>query len=624
MSSMLAQSVSLIALPCLLSAAAGAQGFVALTAPLGVPSVPHSTTDNGAGVAVADFDGDGDLDLVVAPASGQAFAMFRNDGGMHFTDVSAASGLGTLTVPRCVVVADVDNDGDQDLFVGRHLQPPRLFVNDGAGHFTDQAVARGLVGADDTYAATFGDYDRDGWLDLYLGNHFNAAGSGPAANRLYHNLGNGVFADVTVGAGLTTVRATQAAAFFDFDEDGWPDLLEVNDRGTVFGANELWRNDGDGTFSPVAAQYGAAAAIDGMGIDFVDVFNDGGVDFFCTDDPVDHLFQLWNPGSGSYTNATATYGLQGGATGWACNFLDYDNDGWQDLHVVHQTFPNFMLRNPGAAAAAQVPWPNTTGALGLGLLYPQFTAAIGDFDDDGRLDIVQRFSSASTPPAPVGLALYRNQVAAGNWLRFRTEGTVGNRDGLGARIEVQTGTRRQRQWVRSGVGYVSSSDRRVHFGLGTAASADRVTVTWPSGQRQYLTNVPANQTVLLREPRLTVAGPVPVGGSTTLTASLPGDHGLDYLMVMALSANVGIPLPDGAVIPIDYDILTAATLGPNVLLPGSVGVLDANGAASSAVNIPPFPFLSGWTLYATILTLDQPAFPYARTVMAKALPVPIL
>jgi hypothetical protein len=362
-----------------------------------------------------------------------------------------------------------------------------------------------------------------------------------------------------------------------------------------------------------------------MGFDFADAFADGGVDYYCTDLP-HQLFQHWEAALGSYANATWIYGLQGGGgSGWACHFLDFDNDAWQDLFVVMENVPNLLFRNPALPAAAQVPWPNVANTQGLAQAFRQYAAVTADFDDDGRVDVLQRFHvGGGWPQAPVGLALFRNQVAGGNWLRFVTEGTSSNRDGFGTRIEVTTGAHHQRQWVRSGTGYAGGADRRVHFGLGTATSVDRVTLTWPSGQRQFLTGVPANQTLRVVEPRMTVAGPAPVGGSTTITATIPGDEGLQYLMVLSITANQGLTLPNGAVVPVDFDGLTALTMAPgNPVLPGSVGVLDAAGVATSAMNVPPLAFLSGLTVYAGMMTFDAPSFPWVRTVIAARVPVSI-
>ncbi|HEB53418.1 MAG TPA: CRTAC1 family protein [bacterium] len=406
----------------------------------------------------------------------------------------------------------------------------------------------------------------------------------------------------------------------DFDEDGWPDLMEVNDKGSVVLPNDLYRNNGNGTFTSVAAQYGAQIGIHGMSIDFTDAFNDGGVDYYCTDLPPDHLFQVWDPTLGSYFQAQAMFGVEGGDLGWAAHFLDYDNDGWQDLHVVQDQAPNLLFHNPGTPVSAGVAWPDMAPALGIDFAYRQYTTGTADFDDDGQVDILHRFEQGPAWLAyPDGVLITQNLTSNNNWLKFDLEGTVSNRDALGTRIEVTTGTHRQRQWVRNGAGYISGSDPRVHFGLGTATVVDQVDITWPSGQVQHLTNVAPNQILVLQEPHLEIAGAVVAGGApTTLQGAFPGDDGLLYLMFLA-NSDVPLPLPDGTVLPLLPDALTSYTLTPgNVMLPNSVGIVGPGGAVSSPLSMPAIPGLPGLTLYASAVTLDMPTFPWVRTVFPQA------
>ncbi|MCK5945474.1 MAG: VCBS repeat-containing protein, partial [Planctomycetes bacterium] len=279
-------------------------------------------------------------------------------------------------------------------------------------------MARGIVHADDNYAASFGDFDRDGWLDLYVGNRLDHNFTTAGPNRLYRNTGNGNFVDVTATAGVAGNGLTFVVVFMDFDEDGWPDLLEIRDKGTVAVPNELFRNNGDGTFTAVGPLYGANIPVDGMGCDFLDAFNDGGVDFFCTDGSPANLFQVWDPVGGTYTDATVTFGLQGSGVTWACNFLDYDNDGWQDLFTVEENAPNHLYRNPGAPVGAAQPWPDLGVTLGLGQPLAQFCASTGDFDDDGDIDIFNRFNLGGLL-APNGVDLMSNVTPGGNWIKFR-------------------------------------------------------------------------------------------------------------------------------------------------------------------------------------------------------------
>tara|TARA_R110002096_G_scaffold400674_1_gene597319 strand:- start:5061 stop:6935 length:1875 start_codon:yes stop_codon:yes gene_type:complete len=612
----------LAAMTAALSCATAQAPFTEILGPQALPTVAWSTAFYGSGMATADFDGDTDIDIIVAPGFGGTFQMLRNDGAMTFTDVSATAGLGSHASPHAIEAADVDNDGDKDLYVGGSLTPARLYINNGAGVFTEEAATRGLLHSDDNFSASFGDFDRDGWIDLYLGNRHAANGIAAGANRLYRNTGNGHFVDVTATANCAGNSLTLVATFMDFDEDGWPDLFEVSEKPTLM-PNELYRNNGDGTFTPVAALYGANMAIRGMGVDFADAFNDGGIDFYCTDRQPSHLFQVWDPQTQFYNQHAATFGLQGGQVGWGCGFFDYNNDGWQDLYVVEESTPNNLFRNPGTNFAASSTWPDMAPALDVNQIYSQYTFSLADFDDDGNVDILQRWHAGGLL-APNGIGLYQNNSNGGNWIKFRTIGRVSNRDGIGARIEVENGPRRQRQYVRSGIGYLGGSDQRVHFGLGSFPQADHVTITWPSGQRQHLTNVAANQVVDVVEPTLTAAGPAPLGGSATATLSVPGDEGLPYLMVLSFSATNGIPLGNGDVLPIDFDALTQITLNPfNPIFVGSIGTLDGAGLATATLNVPPVPLLAGLTVFVGAVTTDAPTFPIARTTLVNAVAISI-
>jgi hypothetical protein len=608
-----------------LSSDLSAQGFVSLTAPLGISGVIGASGYGGSGQCVADFDGDGDLDVVVSVPSGLPYQYFRNDGGLMFTDLSATSGLGLSGDIFGMQAADIDNDGDQDIFVTQEFGPMQLFINSGNGTFTDEATARGLTWSHESYGASFGDYDRDGWLDLYVANRCLAGCSGQSnPNFLFRNAGNGYFVDVTSAAGVGGVGATLCTVFWDYNEDNWPDLIEVNDKGSIGGApNEVYRNNGNGTFTAVGALLDANNAIWGMAFDFCDVFNDGGGDYYCSDIPLDHLFQQWKPALNKYSDDTVLYGLTGGDLGWAANFLDYDNDGWQDLYQVHEFMPNKFMRNPAAPASAQVPWPNIAPALGLDHFELQYVMSTGDFDNDGRIDILERF--AGGPPwlaNPEGLVLYRNTVPGGNYLKICTQGTVSNRDGLGARIEVLTGSHLQRQWVRSGTGWLSTSDRRVHFGLGTATNVDLVRIRWPSGQNQYLTNLPVNQILTVEEPSMTLAGPAQVGGTTSLDFKIQGDEGLPYFMLLSLSNATSTVLPGGTSIPVVVDGVSEFTMtAGNSVLPSSFGFLNAQGEGGSPLTIPAVPWLMGFTLYGTAVTIDPANFTLFRTAFPAAVPI---
>ena len=614
----------LCAAPCALG-----QYYVDVTASSGLTQMGYSNATFGSGIASGDFDGDGDQDLIAAGNAGEPLSYFRNIGGMQFQNGTAISGLGTAAGQiHGLTCADIDNDGDLDLYVCNWRTPATLFINNGSGVFTEEAQSRGLVHSTSNYSANFGDYDRDGWLDLYVGNRGSQTSTGNPGegNLLYRNLGGGIFQDVTATAGVGDQGMTFASAFMDYNEDGWPDIVVVNDKGQFGWPNNLYENNRDGTFTSVAAQLGANIGIDGMGVDYTDVFCDGGVDFFATDSPTDHLFMRWDEVQGKYVDASIQLNMLTAFDGWSCHFYDYDNDGWQDLYVVNNLGFNSLFRNPGQPASLNVPWLDIANLASADHLFAHYSTVLSDFDDDGRIDFCHRHQAASQSfQAPFGLGLWHGGGEIGNWIKFRTIGTQSNRDGIGARVDVHTGTHVQRQWVRSGVGFMSSPDLRLHFGIGTASQADKVVVTWPSGQVQQLDNVPGNQVLDLVEPEMSLGGPVSVGGTTTLAMSIASDAGLPYAMVMSFTDVPRTVLPDGRSLPLTLDPLSGYTIVPgNALIPSSLGLLNLSGNAVTPLMIPNVPAISGMVLYATGASFEPQGFPLVRTIFPQAVTIQIL
>ncbi|MAB88887.1 MAG: hypothetical protein CMJ90_05460 [Planctomycetes bacterium] len=609
----------LVATLALVVCALPAQSFNNVTSTSGLTMAPRPFVFLGQGWCVGDFDGDGDLDIVFPEQPAQAFRYFRNDGAMSFSDQTASAGLGVAGLCRQMTPADVDNDGDQDIYVCNNFIPNQLFINDGTGTFTEEAAARGVDFASHTWAATFGDYDRDGWVDLYLGVRTNVANT-YTPNRLYNNLGDGYFIDVTTAAGVGEMGLTLATMWFDYNLDGWPDIFCANDKGTSQPPNAVYRNDGNGAFTEVSLAINAQQGVCGMGLDFIDAFNDGGQDVFCTDSGADHVFIVWDPSTQQYVEMQNQLGVgQVPSIGWACEFLDYDNDAWPDLHVVHGSGSNLLWRNPAAPVASASPWTNVTSATGTGTAWAQYSSVVADFDLDGRLDIlnallVSNTGGAGTPPA--ALELLQNNGATGNWLRIRTRGVASNSDGLGARVRVTTGTVTQEQQVRSGIGYLTGSPMELHFGLGAATQVDRIEVIWPSGRVQTLAGVTANQGIVIREPSLSLSAAPVIGTSLSIDLDAQGDGGLSYIMGLALSATPGIPLSSGRTVPLTFDAVAQLTTTPgNGILLQPAGVLSPSGAASSTLAIPNLASLVGWNVYSAAVSLDAGAPDGVKTII---------
>ncbi|MCA8943451.1 MAG: CRTAC1 family protein [Planctomycetes bacterium] len=559
----------------------------------------------GVGMCAIDFDKDGDVDLFVGGGNfnGTQHKLYRNDGGMHFTDVTANAGFGPNLALRAAQSADVDNDGDEDLLLCNWRQPVQLYLNDGNGSFVEAATQWGLTDqVTSAWGATFGDFDRDGRLDLYIANRF-APGYVPQPSILYHNTGSR-FEQVFAGDPVCEpTAATLFAVFLDFDGDGWQDIYTVNDKGSSYGPNKLFRFDGS-RFTNVSAQYGITDAPDGMGFDFVDAFNDGGIDFYCSDVGPDHVFRVWNDSLRSFENGTYTYGVPGGFTGWAIHFQDFDNDAWSDLHVTHMGQPNFLYRNPAQPAAAHVPWIHVANPISPHWI--QLCTLAADFDNDGRVDLLHRFVRVGPFGAPPrSLALHRNVSAPDrHWISIETVGTSSNRNGFGAKIEVRAGGVDQRKFRRHGVGFIGGNDHRVHFGLADASVVDELVVTWPSGCVQKFYDVEPDRVVTVVEPKMGMTGNPTVGGACIIDLATPSEAGKNFAIMLSMARFPKTPLPDGRSLPIRVDGLTALSLTPgNALLHGNVAPLH-RGNGGGLLTVPNLAALSGLRLYATGITFD--------------------
>jgi hypothetical protein len=509
------------------------------------------------GLALFDYDNDGDLDIYVAqgrmlgpeqnpraalapphdskPLTGRLFRndlQVRADGTrvLHFTDVTEQSGINANQYGLGVAAADVDNDGWVDLLL-TNFGTNQLFHNNGDGTFTDVSTSRGIHSAPGiAVSAAFLDYDRDGWLDLYVGYNVdytlkndrtcpNMSGArdycppqiyGGRADRLYRNLGNGTFADVSakalIGGKFGPALGVVAA---DFDGDGWIDIYVANDGEP----NLLWINHRDGTFRETALIAGVAMTADGkaeasMGVDAGDFDGDGDEDLVMTELSGQGANLYVNDGSASFQDASAGSSLGASSlryTGWGTAWFDFDNDGWLDLLIVNgtiianeerknQPFPydqrKVLFRNLGNGGFA-----NVTDQAGTAFTLSESGrgAAFGDIDNDGDVDVVVGNDAGR-------LRLLVNNIGSRNhWLGMRIVGEQG-RDMLGARVVVsrRDGSRLWRR-VRSDGSYGSTNDARVLVGLGRSAEAPKVQVQWPNGRAEAWSDVAVDRWMTLKE-----------------------------------------------------------------------------------------------------------------------------
>jgi hypothetical protein len=548
------KALALVLLALSLTAFAGAQTagsplFLDVTAQAGVTFVhasgatpdKHMVETFGSGVAWIDFDNDGFVDLYfVNGAPGSANALYRNNGNGTFADVTRQSGTAAGShrgYKTGVAVGDYDNDGRLDLYVTA-LGPNILYRNNGNGTFTDVTAAAAVAGGASEWSTSTGffDYDRDGDLDLYVTNYLDVRpGENPwcglrkpgyrmycnptifdgVADRLFRNNGNGTFTDVSRQAGIANPAGKGLGVVFcDFDRDADTDIYVANDLVRNF----LYRNKGDGTFEDVA--YAAGVGFDsngkaqaGMGVDCGDVDGNGYPELFVTNfsEELNTLYD--NRGDGLFEDVTQKAGLGSGflPLGFGTKMYDVDNDGDLDLHVTNgHVIDNIKLyqanltyeqkdllyENIGgrfkdisalSGAALQVP------RVGRGL-------AVADFDNDGNLDVA--ISSVGKRAV-----LLKNQgVRKGSWIQLRAQGTVSNAFGLGATVRVQAGGKTQVREINNVASYLSSNDTRLHIGLGDATTVQQLEILWPSGRRQTLKDVNANQILVVKEPEAVSGG----------------------------------------------------------------------------------------------------------------------
>jgi hypothetical protein len=477
----------------------------------------------GGGIALFDCDNDGKLDIVVVRdstvrnylAGGDLMVtLYRQDGNLHFTDITETAGLTARGWGMGIAVGDFDNDGLPDLYVtgyGHNV----LYRNLGGCKFEDVTEHARVGGGGFSVGAAWADYDRDGRLDLFVTRYVNSdihnlPGQGersfyyrgvsmeiPAmegeTDLLYHNRGDGTFEEVAQKAGVSNPdkRLGMGVVWGDYDNDGWPDLFVTNDMGPNF----LYRNKHDGTFEDLGFLSGTALGPDGqqmgnMAADFADYDHDGQLDLVVTRygyQPMTLYRNLGTRGFADVTRASRIASAKDLPVRWGGGFADFDNDGWPDLFVANgnvtqlvDSIPNELkyreplqlFRNRGDQTFTEVA---DAAGLNSGDWQSRRGTAFGDLNNDGNVDVV--VYNMGGPPS-LFLNVSRN---ANHRVLFRLIGTKSNRSAIGARVTVETAGMTQLDEVRGGGSYLSSNDQRLHFGLGRDSVLKHVTVVWPSG-----------------------------------------------------------------------------------------------------------------------------------------------
>ena len=538
----------------------------------------------GTGLAVGDYDNDGRPDLLVVSKT-EGCRLFRNLGNWKFEDVTDRAGLGRASgawaqglawMKRSVgqdagagnaagawhqgaTFVDVNNDGLLDIYVCRFGAPDLLYMNQGDGTFKEEAAARGLAVNDASCMAAFCDYDRDGWLDVYIQTNMLDAVKHPNGQRgyLFHNNRDGTFTDVTERAGIAGECLSHSATWWDYDNDGWPDLYVSNDYATP---DQLYHNNRDGTFTETIDSVVAHTPHYSMGSDLGDVNNDGLIDFFVADmaattrekdqrgiaisraqaqrsparvtaaaqDMRNALYL--NTGTGRCLEAANLAGLAATDWTWSVRLEDLDNDGRLDLFVTngmmreyHNTdlldrlialenlaermrlmraSPKLVERHLAFRNLGELRFEEVGAAWGLDQKGVSFGTALGDFDGDGDLDVVYANYES-------GVTVLRNDSDSGHRLTVALRGTQSNRFGVGATVRLESAAGPQVRQLVLARGYLSSSEPILHFGLGEDTRITRLTVEWPSGQVQTFRDLPVDRRLTITEPSAPAARPVP-------------------------------------------------------------------------------------------------------------------
>ena len=471
-----------------------AQDYIPVASAQGIYQ-QYSGGEYGGGVSFVDWNRDGWDDITFCENSGIVKLYVNQEG----TFVNVPFPYVYQTESKMATWVDFDNDGDRDLFVTRKWNSPLLFRNDNGVSFVNVSASAGFYQGTNwmSYGHSWGDYDRDGYLDVYICNYNGIGFNFPTeTNHLYHNNGDGTFTDVTTATGtgngsLFTFQAT----WIDVDHDLWPDLFLATDRTCTSCYNYLYHNNGDGTFTDISVSANLDDIFFSMNASGGDYDNDGDLDIYVTNNLSGNKLYK-NLGNNTFIENAAAAGVSVYQHTWAAHFFDYDNDSWQDLHVCSSIFgvvssQNKLFKNMGNGS-----FENVTVAAGMeGDVGNSHSSALGDFNNDGKYDIL------IGKDAPTYWSqLWQNVVPNGyKYLKVQLSGTLSNIDGVGAWITCYAGGNSYVRFTTCGEGYLSQNSTSKIFGLGGIEVVDSLVVEWPSGFIDAWYGIESNQSLTLTE-----------------------------------------------------------------------------------------------------------------------------
>ncbi len=445
--------------------------------------------NSGGGSSFHDFDMDGKDDITLATGEGELIHFYRNTGN-DFERVDL--GIDNVAQAKSVIWVDYDNDGDKDFYVAEFDGYNKLYNNDGQMNFSDETINSGLpIDSVRSFGAIWGDYNRDGHLDLY----YTARNSGVSAtghmNRLFKNNGDGTFVEKTYYSSADdTGRLPFCAAFFDYNKDNWPDIYIANDRNK---RNTLLKNN-TGKYEDVSEACNANLEIDAMNVAIADIDNNGLQDIYVTNTAAGSALLTCSTDSNEFIfeeeageRGVGFYGI-----GWGANFLDANNDGWQDLYVSGMLIGSDVISSELYINDKSGLFDVETDGF-VGDTVRSFTNAIGDWNNDGVADIIVNNSELFKSQ------LWSSSGGEKNWIKIGLQGVISNRDAIGTTVELFYENEYQFHYTHCGIGFMGQNSSNLLVGLGDISQIDSIKLLWPTGHIDIITDIPTNQKITIIE-----------------------------------------------------------------------------------------------------------------------------